>query len=200
VLGGNPFLRCALPPFNAGSDTLRQFNQNGKIPTRRVIPLPVSTTVGGNVTNVTNTSVTQAGSSSGGSTVATLTARSVSINVPSLAPGGTFTAIAQTAKSFQLLQLSATAAVEVRLYGDTVTQGSDIIRLTDTAVPFEVTPGVITDVVFDTAPYVWTWQNRAGVNADSPQTSNVYVTVVNPSTVAATVNSVVTIMYLPLES
>lgn len=198
TLGGNPYIRCPLPPFNAGPDTLRQFNENGKTPTRRVIPLPESTMNGGGG-SVSNTTIIQQGGS-GSSTAPKLISASVAIAVPPLAPGEAFMAFAAAAKSYQLLQLSSTEALEVRLYADAATQGADTPRDTDTAVPYEVVPGVITDVVFDTAPYVWNWQNRIGANADGPQTLNLYISVINPSDLTGTSNAVVTVTFLPLES
>lgn len=201
-LGGNPYLRCPLPPFNAGVDTLRQFNEGGKVPTRRVIPLPIATQVGGGTT-INNTEVTNQGGSGGGgggTTPATLTSLTVTQNVPALAPGATYRATLIMAKSFQLLLVTSTQAVEIRLYGDSITQGGDIARVTDTAVPFEVVPGIITDVVFDVAPFIWRWQNRIGANADSVQTKNIYLTVVNPSQIIGTPATTISIQYLPLES
>jgi hypothetical protein len=196
--GGNPYIRCPLPPFNAGPDTLRQFNENGKIPTRRVIPLPIQVSSGGTTTVTNNTTVIQQGGSGGGgsSTNTTLQSKSATLLVPSLGPGGVFTGTLVMARAFKLQQLSSSVPVEVRMYGDPGTQGSDIVRASDTAVPFEVTAGIITDVIFDTAPYVWSWQNRTGNNADSPQTSNVYITVVNPSTSTATSSGSVTVQFL----
>lgn len=199
--GGNAFIRCPLPPFNATVDTLRQFNENGKIPTRRVIPLPVSAFSGGSG-NVTNTTViNQGGGSSGGTTVPTkLVSAAVTLNVPALTPGGIFTATVTMAKSFQLLQLTSSAPLEIRIYGDAITQGGDVPRATDTAVPFETVPGVITDVVFDTAPFQWNWQNRIGANADPVQNTNIYVTVVNPSQIVGSASAILSIQFLPLES
>jgi hypothetical protein len=203
ALGGNPYIRCPLPPFNATSDTLRQFNENGKIPTRRVIPLPISVAAGGGG-SVTNVSVTNqgGGGSSGGSTIVQtkLVSATATLNVPSLTPGATFTATVTMAKSFQLLQLSASGPLEIRLYGDATTQAADLVRLTDSAVPFEILPGVITDVVFDTAPFTWNWQNRMGANADPVQSTTIYVTVVNPSQVIGAPSAIISIQYLPLES
>ena len=200
ALGGNPFIRCPLPPFNATSDTLRQFNEGGKIPTRRVIPLPISTTSGGG--SITNTTVVNQGGGSGGGTVVPtkLISATVTLNIPALTPGGIFTATVVMAKSFQLLQLTSSAPLEIRLYGDAITQGGDVPRATDTAVPFETVPGVITDVVFDTAPFQWNWQNRIGANADPVQNTNIYVTVINPSQIVGSASAVISIQYLPLES
>lgn len=195
---GNPFIRCPLPPFNANSDTLRQFDESGKIPTRRVIPLPVNTAVGGGSTTNNTTVIQQgSGSSSGGST--TLTAASVTFNVPALGPGATYTATVAMAKCSQLIALVSSTPVEVRIYADPVTQSGDLPRATDSPVPFETVAGIITDVVFDTVPYQWNWQNRICANAQAPQTSNIFVTVVNPSS-AGISGATVTITYLALET
>lgn len=202
ALGGNSFIRCPLPPFNATVDTLRQFNESGKIPTRRVIPLPAATSAngGGSVTNTTV--INQGGGSSGGSTVVPtkLVSATVTLNVPALTPGGIFTATVTMAKSFQLLQLTSSAPLEIRMYGDAITQGGDVPRATDTAVPFETVPGIITDIVFDTAPFQWNWQNRIGANADPVQNTNIYVTVINPSQIVGSASAILSIQYLPLES
>ena len=202
-LGGNPYIRCPLPPFNATSDTLRQFNENGKVPTRRVIPLPVATVVGGG-NNITNTSViSQGGGGSGGGSVVVptkLVSATLTLNIPALTPGGIFLATVTMAKSFQLLQLTSSAPLEIRMYGDAITQGGDVPRATDTAVPFETVPGIITDIVFDTAPFVWSWQNRIGANADPVQNTNIYVTVINPSQIVGSASAILSIQYLPLES
>lgn len=199
-LGGNPFIRCPLPPFNTDPDSSRQFNQNGKTPTRRVIPLPISTVAGtGSITNNT-TVIQQGGSSSGGTTQAKLVAATVTLQIPALTPGGVFTATVMMSKSFQLKQLVSSGPLEFRVYGDAISQASDIVRSTDTAPPFEITPGLITDVVFDTAPFQWNWQNRTGANSDPVITANVYVTVVNPSTVVGSAAGQMSILYVPLEN
>ncbi len=200
ALGGNPFIRCPLPPFNATTDTLRQFNESGKIPTRRVVPLPAMTVAGGGGSVVNTTVINQGGGSSGSSTSTKLVSATLILDVPALTPGGIFTATVKMAKSFQLLQLISSAPLEVRMYGDAITQGGDVPRATDTAVPFETVPGVITDVVFDTAPFVWSWQNRIGANADPVQNTNIYLTIINPSQIVGSASAIISIQYLPLES
>lgn len=200
TMGPNPYIRCPIPPINTGTDTLRQFDESGNIPTRRVLPLPIATVAGGNtVVNQTSTS-SASGSSSSSSTVATLTATSVTINVPALTVSGAYRASVSVAKALQLIQVVASAPVEVRLYGSSITQGGDASRLTDTPPAFETQAGLVTDIVFDSAPYNWTWQNRVVANADSPQTSNLYITVVNPSSLLGLSASTVTIQYLLLEA
>jgi hypothetical protein len=198
--GANPYIRCPIPPINIDPDTLRQFNQNGKTPTRRVLPLPIATTAGGGSTTNNTTVINQGSSGGGGSSTAKLVSASVTISVPSLTPGQTFTATVALAKSFQLLSLNSTQGVEVRLYSTQAAQSADLVRITDAAVPFEVFPGIITDVVFDTAPFQWAWQNRIAANADSPQTTNIYVTVINPSQLTGVPASLLGVTYLPLES
>jgi hypothetical protein len=200
TLGQNVYRRCPLPPFSTTPDALRQFDEGGKIPTRRVIPLPIQTiaAAGGNiVTNVTSTA--SASSSSSGTSTATLASATASLNVPALSGGQVYTATASLAKSFQLLQITATNAVEVRMYGTSLAQTIDISRVTDAAPAFETTQGLITDVVFDTTPYQWAFQNRVAANADSPQASTIYFTVINPST-SGIGSTVVTVTYVTMES
>jgi hypothetical protein len=84
------------------------------------------------------------------------------------------------------------------MYGTALAQTIDGARPADTAPPFEVTQGLITDVIFDTAPFQWNWQNRIGANADNPQTKTVYVSVIN-NTASGVGASTVSLTYLPLE-
>jgi hypothetical protein len=86
------------------------------------------------------------------------------------------------------------------MYGTALSQSIDSPRASDTAVPFEVSAGVIVDVIFDTAPYNWAFQNILGANADSPQSTTVYITVVNPSTSTGVGTTLVTFQFLPLET
>lgn len=198
VLGGNRYLRCPLPPFNSSPDVLRQFNESGKVPATRVIPLPVATTLGTGTTIFNGTS-SSSGSGGSGGVVPTpsLAPVTTTLSIPILVSGGSYSTIIQLAKSYQLQSVTSNQPVEIRLYASKNAQISDSPRLTDTAPPFETTVNLITDVVLDTAPYLWTWQNRVAVNADSPQTLNAYVTVFNPaghSVSAATL----TLLYIPL--
>ena len=196
---GNKYIRCPLPPFSTTIDTLRQYNEGGAVPTRRVIPLPVSVIASGG-TVINNTSVTNSsGSSSSTATGTTLKSVTVFLTVNPLTARGVFQSTIVMAKSFQLLQIASNQPVEVRLYGNALAQVSDVARLTDNSPNFEIN-GVITDVVFDTLPYQWNWQNRIGANADSPQGTTIYVNVINPSASVATTTASIAITYLPLES
>jgi len=198
VQGANPFIRCPLPPFNASPDTLRQFEENGKVPARRVIPLPIQTQVSGNVTVVNNTTVTPStGGSSSSSDVDAINVATVTLNCPTMNPGDIVESTLVVAKVAALLVMTASDLCEVRIYGDPSTQAVDASRGTDNAPLYEVTPGLVSDVVFDTPPLLWPWQNRLFVNQDSPATTNLYITVLNPT--GSTVTPSVTLTYLPLE-
>jgi hypothetical protein len=198
----NQYIRCPLPPFNIDPDTLRQFDERGKTPTRRVIPLPQQQSGGSGTTTINqNTTVIQQGGSGGsgsGGGTSGLSVATVAFNVPTLAPGATFMITISMAKSFQLLQLATSQPCEVRLYGTNVAQVVDIARSTDEPVPYEVFPGIITDVVLDSPPYQWSWQNQVGRNADAVTGTSIYATVVNPSS-GGIGPGVVTVTYLPME-
>lgn len=194
----NPSIRCPLPPFNAGIDTLRQFDgDNGESPRRRVIPLPVQSQIGmGGTVNVSTTVIS--GGSGGGTTPNPLTAKTVSYVTPVLAPGTFATAALNMAKSFQLILFDANAKCEMRMYGSAFGQAADIGRALDSPVPAEVFNDLITDVAVDDTPFDWSWQNRVGVNTATPQTTQAYITVWNTDDVPAQIN--INITFLPLEA
>lgn len=192
----NPMIRCPLPPFNSDPDTLRQFETGFGVPQIRVIPLPPAT--GASSTGLVAAS-TSASSSSGGSSASGLVAKTATLLTGVIGAGGSFVGSVAMAKSFQLLTLSVDTASEVRLYGSDVMQSFDQARLTDDPVPAEISSNIITDVVFDSAPYTWAFQNRVGVNQDATQTTTAYITVVNPGTTPIS-NVQVVVTFLPLES
>jgi len=201
--GLNPYLRCPLPPFSTTIDTIRQWNMTGKLPVMRVIPLPTQQGAGGGATtNIVNVTATPGGSGGTSPVVppTTLTPLTVFLNIPSLAPGGTYKAILKMSESFQPLLVSATVPIEVRLYSNATTQTIDIARQTDASPTFANIEGMIGDVILDTNPNQWAWENRIGAKEDNQQTTNVYVTIVNPSLTTGTNAGRVTIVYQPLES
>ena len=197
----NPYLRCPLPPINAGPDTLRQFNENSDVPHRRVLPLPANTGIGGGTTTTNTTIVQQAasGASTGGSS-GTLVATSVSYVAPLLSVDGqVLKSLTLSAKSFQLISCTSTAPCEVRLYGSAAAQVADSARATDAPLPAELGNNLISDIVLDTSPLKWNWQNRVGANSDTPQSTNLYMTVINLSA-ETSVQPTLTLVLLPLES
>lgn len=193
-------LRCPLPPFGTDPDSLRQFEQGAGVPQVRIIPPPViaptatATTASGQFAS--------SSSSSSSSTTISLVPANVTVNVGTLTPFASFSgSVAVLKKSFQLLSISATAACETRLYGTALAQLIDSARVTEAPVPAEISQNVITPgVIFDTVPYVWGWQNRIAANGDTPQTSTIYVTVVNPDPDNTISGLAIVITYLPLES
>lgn len=194
----NPSIRCPLPPFNAGPDTLRQFDEgDAGSPRRRVIPLPVQSQIGSGAVTQNTTIINSSGS--GGSTPSgSLTARTVNYVSPILAPGAYDARTLVMAKSFQLIFADANAECEMRLYGSASGQAADIGRALDAPVPAELINDIITDVVLDTAPFDVSWQNRLGVNTDLPQSPRAFITVWNTSPAPAQIT--IAIVYLPLEA
>ena len=190
----SPTVRCPLPPTNADADSLRTFQKGSSTPQFRVMPLPPQT--GGSTTVTEGGSSSSSSGSGGGTAVSVATTVSTTVNIP--ANGATITRIAAT-QSFQLLSISTNAPCCVRLYGNAAAQDTDSSRAIDAPVSAELTQNIIIDLVFDTAPYFWTTQNIMGVNADSPQGTILYITVLNP-TAAPLSNATVYITYLPLET
>jgi len=192
----NPWIRSPLPPINAGPDTLRQFNDgDANVPRRRVLPLPVSTGQGG-AAAVTNTTVVQAASSAA---TTGLTVKTVTYTSPLLGVGSSNQqSLNINTKSFQLVSVTANAACEIRMYGSALAMAVDATRVMDAPPPAEWQNGIITDVVLDTAPYTWNWENRVGCNSDSPQTTNLYIAVTNLNSIPQKIQ--LSIVLLPLES
>jgi hypothetical protein len=195
----NPNIRCPIPPTSAGPDTLRQFNDgDAGIPRRRILPLPASTPIGGGGSSVTNNTVVNS-SSSGGSSSSGITAKTFSYTSPLVAAGGTvFQTLGITAKSFQLVSISANGPCEVRMYGSSTAMAADSARPLDAPVAAEIANGLITDIALDASPFQWFWENRVGCNSDSPQTTNLYFSVTNLSGAPSSVR--LNIILLPLES
>ncbi len=193
----NPCIRTPLPPINAGPDTLRQFNQDGIVPMRRVLPLPVQSQIGnGSVTQ--NTTIINSSGSGGSTPSGSLTARTVNYVSPILAPGAYDARTLVMAKSFQLIFADGNAECNFRLYGSASGQAADIGRAIGDPVPAELINDIITDIVLDTAPFDVSWQNRLGVNTELPQSPRAFITVWNTSSAPAQITIAIT--YLPLEA
>lgn len=192
--------RFILPPFNADPDSVRQFE--GTSPKIRIWPSPQSQG-GGTGTTTTNEFVNANVSSSSSSSTTiietvTLTPMTVSVTTGSLPAGSNYQATLAMSRTFQLLSLTANAGCEVRLYGTQQAQIFDASRPTGNPVPPEISQNIITCVTLDTAPYFWVWQNRSGVNGNTPATPQAYVTIFNTvPTSAAPVT--VSIQFLALE-
>ena len=194
----NPWIRSPLPPINAGPDTLRQFNDgNQSIPQRRLLPLPAPA-LGSGGSTITNTTVT---STSSGSSASSTGLTTVTLNYisPLLVSGAAATqALNVSSKSYQLISMKSNGACEIRIYGSAVAQAADFSRIAYDPLPAELGNNLVTDVVLDTAPYVWNWQNRTGANQDSPQAGIAYLTIFNTGSIPQVLQ--ISFVVLPLES
>jgi hypothetical protein len=195
----NPFLRCPMPPVGVTPDSLRQYYVRGQVPQFRILT-PASSVggSGGGGTTVINASSTVTAAAGITPSAPTVSAVSVSLTTPTLNNNGVFASSIPISKSFQLLKVSANGSCRVQIYGTAVAQSNDSFRGLDVAPLPGTQQDLITDVVLDTSPFQWSWQNRVGSNADSPQNSIIYMTITNID-VSSTVLTV-TLLYVPLES
>ena len=186
--------RCPLPPTTADADSLRTFEKGSSTPQFRVMPIPPQN--GGTTTVTTGSaSTSSSSSSSGSSTTSVAQTAAVTVNIP--ANSAILTRVTAS-RSFQLFSVGTTAPCDVRLYGNQGAQSADSSRQIDGPVPAELSQNIILDVVFDTTPYFWNTQNITGVNADSPQSTSLYVSVFNPQSTPVS-NITVYITFVPIE-
>jgi hypothetical protein len=193
----NPMMRFAspyLPGIFPSSDNLIGYHIGGKAPQYR-IPVPAQAPAQGAGSTSTSSVVVTSSSST---TNNPATSQTVSISTATISPGATYTGIITMAKAFVLLTLSLSAAARIELYGTLNAQTADLHRPPTIGPGFGVEQGIITDIVLDTAPYVWQAVNVIGANADTPQTQNIYISVTNLS--AASQAYVVSIQYVPIQS
>jgi hypothetical protein len=195
--GLNVFLRCPLPPvWQATPDSLRQYYQNNLIPQTRLFNPPALVTGGPSATTI-NSSITSGGASGGGSSSSTsLSITNTSIKTTSLNAGSKFTGSFALSKAFELLNITATSPCRVQMYGTALAQSSDAFRPLDVSPPAGTGQNIICDIVLDTFPYNWSFQNREGSNSDSPVTSTVYLTVTNLDAVSDIIT--LSISYIPI--
>ncbi len=199
--GLNTMIRCPLPPiYQVSTDNLRQFYQGGQVPQFRILTPSLQTSsggaTGGNV--VAGPTTNGGGGGGGGSTPSQPTAQSVSITSSLLTPNSTFINSLTLSKSFQLLGVTTSSPARVQLYGTALAQSSDAYRGLDVPTPAGTVQNIICDVALDTAPFGWSFQDRVGANANSPQTSTIYVTLTNLDVTSDIIT--LTVSYVPLES
>lgn len=190
--------RFILPPFGADTDSVRQFLEDGNPnPKIRVWPVPPAS----NLTTIINNAASSASSdsSSSSSTSSGIAIKTATLNTGLIDVASSFVGSVAIAKSFQLISLTSTEACEIRMYGTDVVQSFDLARLTDDPVPAEIIPNIITDVIFDTLPYSWQFQSIVAANQSTPQTTTIYVTVIN-TTDSVLTNVTVNIGFVPLEA
>lgn len=197
--GLNAYLRCPLPPiWSTTTDTLRQFYQGNQVPQIRLFnPSPIYSSQGsGTVTNITN--VTGSTSTGGSTTSTSLAITNTSVKTPSIIAGGKFTGSFTLSKAFELLSISATSPCRIQMYGTMAAQSADASRGLDISPPAGTGQNIICDVVLDTAPYTWNFQNREGANGDNPVSSTIYLTVTNLDAITDIIT--MAISYIPIVS
>lgn len=195
--GYNVFLRCPMPPvWQTTPDSLRQYYQNNLVPQVRLFNPPSVIPAGG--TTIVNSTSSSSGSSSGGTTTASLAITSSSVKTPSINAGNKFTGSFSLSKAFELLSVSATSPCRIQMYGTAIAQSADSSRALDVSPPAGTGQNIICDVVLDTAPYIWNFQNREGANADNPVSSTIYLTVTNLDVLTDVIT--LSFSYIPLVS
>ena len=195
----NTVIRCPIPPvYQAMSDNLRQFYQGGQVPQIRLFTQPLQPAPAGGGNNVAGTVGGGSAGGGGGFLPTQPNAQQASITTGNLNPGQTFVNSFLVADSFQLLNISTNSPARVQLYGTNTAQLGDSYRGLDVPTPAGTVQNIICDVVLDTSPYQWSFQNRTGANADSPQTTTVYVTITNLDSTTDVIT--LTLTYVPIES
>lgn len=193
----NTFLRSPLPPISTVSpDSLRQFYLGGQVPQMRLLTPPSNNGAGGTV--IENNNISVSSSSGGGSTTFSNPAESVSVTTNVLAPGAQFISSIQMAKAFQLLSIAINSPARIQLYGTSTAQTTDLGRGINSPVAAGIGQNIITDLVLDTIPYSWGWQNRTGSNSDPVQSATIYITITNLDALSDAIT--VTVQYVKTQT
>lgn len=195
--GLNIFLRCPMPPvWQTTSDSLRQFYQNGIVPQTRLFNPPNNNGSGFGGTTINNVSGSGSSSSSSSTTIVTLAVSQLSVKTPLILPGNVYSGSFTFSKSFQLMTVTASSACRIELYGTKQAQLNDAFRGLDVPPSAGTTQGIICDIVLDTAPLNWQFQDRIGSNGDNPVSSTIYISVTNLDTLPDIVT--LTFEYVPI--
>lgn len=194
----NPMLRCPIPPVSFNPDTSRAFYMGDKVPQFRILTPNSQTSQSNSGTTINNVNVTSSGTGGGGSTTATLAVKNASITTPVLLPGEPFQTSLELGKAFQLLMLTTNFGARVEVYGTESAQSNDLGRALDVTPLPGTTQDLITDIVLDSFPLAWTWQNRIGANGNSPQSTLAYITITNEDASAQSITA--SFSYIPLVS
>jgi len=194
----SPRMRTAVPGTNADADLINQVGKGGSNPQFRMLPLPPATGASTTVIEKGGSSSSSSGGGGSSSTV-TLLPKTATIPVPSLGAGSLAMLSVSLSQSFQILSAASNNPCDVRLYGSATAQSTDATRSSDAPVPAEAKQNIILNVIFDTVPYIWYCQNIVGANGLAPQSTLLYLTVVNASTGPIS-GTVITIVYVPIET
>lgn len=197
--GRNSMIRCPMPPlWQDSSDSQRQFYVDDKVPQMRIMT-PQTTGVNGSLGGESTTGIIENSSGGGGgSTPASIAVAQAVVTTPVLPPNAKFVGALATTKSFQILSIAVGSPSRIQFYGTAAAQTQDSGRGLDVPPPAGVIQNIIADVVLDTAPYRWSFQDRVGANADQPQQSAMYVTITNLDGTSDSIT--LTLQYVPLEN
>jgi hypothetical protein len=203
--GRNAMIRCPVPSlWQDSSDSQRQFFMDGAVPQNRIMTpnptapngsLGTAAPSGGGNTGII---ITGGGGGGGSTSSGTLAAVQAVVTTQVLPPGAKFAGNIAVTKSFQLLSIAVSSPARVQFYGTASAQSADMGRGLDVPPPAGVMQNIIADVVLDTSPLLWSFQNRMGANADQPQQSVMYVTITNLDAISDPVT--LTLQYVPLEN
>ena len=199
--GLNTFLRCPLPPiWTTPPDSLRQYYQNAVVPQVRLFnPPPVQNGSGPTTINNYGGSSSSGGGSGGGSGgTSPIPVAQTAITTVSIGPNTSFVGSVTLSRAFQLLSVNSSAPCRVRLYGTAAAQSADSYRGLDIPLPAGTIQNVICDIVLDTSPFQWTFQDRVGANGDTPVSPTTYITVTNLDSTTDAIT--VSFSYVPIVS
>lgn len=197
--GRNSMIRCPLPPlWQDSSDSQRQFYMDDKVPQMRIMT-PQTADANGALSGSGSSSIIENNSGGGGGIVpASISSAQAVVTTPVLPPNAKFTGALAMTKSFQLLSIAVGSPARIQFYGTAAAQTQDSGRGLDVPPPAGVMQNIIADVVLDTGPFQWSFQDRVGANADQPQQAVMYVTVTNLDGTSDSIT--LTLQYVPLES
>lgn len=186
-----------LPGTFPSGDTLRGFHLGNVIPQWR-IPVPAGATAQGATTTSTATTITSSSSSST-TTNNPAKAQTASITTPVMNPGDRFVGILTMAKGFEIWSVATNAAARIRLYATKSAQTADLARPSSQGPGFGNEQGIIVDWYLDTAPVVYEANPYpSGRNADSPQSTSIYLTVDAIGVSSGKIT--ITVTFVPLQS
>jgi hypothetical protein len=183
-----------LPGTFPSSDNLTGYHIGNKAPQYR-IPVPAQAPAQGAGSTGTTTTIVTSNSST---TNNPATSQTTSISTATISPGATYTGVITMAKAFVLLNLSVSDAARIELYSTLAGQTSDLHRPSTQGPGYGTEQAIITDIVLDTAPFVWQAVNVVGANGDTPQSQNIYISVTNLTNASQTY--VISIQYVPVQS
>jgi hypothetical protein len=189
----NPMMKCPLPPISVSPDSLRQYYRGGMFPQKRLFGPSNNLLTGGGTGGTTTQGNTE--NISVPPAVINLQIKQTAIVTPSLGVGQVLNAVTLLGKAFQIIGMAASSPTRIQLYGSAQARSLDAFRPIDVPPDAGTAQGIICDLVLDTSPLTWQFQNLTGDNGDAPQTNVIYASITNlgPGNQAITA----TILYLP---